>query len=288
MLQVARLAPTLLGEATPAVAVFLREQLTDVGGARDRAGEPDLYYTAFALEGLLALRKELPAARVRPYLESFGDGEGLDLVHLACLVRCWASLGALDERGPEFRAQALERLERHRSADGGYAIEPGRAEGTLYHAFLALGMLQDLNAEVPDAPALAAAMERLRTGDGAYANARDLPWGTTSSTAAAAMLLRHLGIAPPPEVGPWLLARVSAQGGFLALPDAPLPDLLSTATALHALASLEVSLDPIREPCLDFLDTLWTGRAFTAHWAEDETDCEYLFYALLALGHLST
>lgn len=287
MLQVARLAPNLLADAAPKVSEFLHEQFTDEGGAQDRSGKADLYYTAFALESLLALREELPVDRVRSYLQTFGDGEGLDLVHLACLVRCWASLGALEELGPEFRNRVLARLETHRSADGGYAIEPGRADGTLYHAFLALGLVQDLGTELPDVPGVAASMERLRTPDGAYANASDLLWGTTPSTAAAAALMRHLNLAAPAEVGPWMLARVHEQGGFLALPDAPLPDLLSTATALHALASLEVSFEPVRELCLDFLDTLWTGRAFTAHWAEDDTDCEYLFYALLALGHLS-
>lgn len=287
MLQVARLAPNLLADATPKVSEFLHGEFTEDGGARDRSGKADLYYTAFALEGLLALREELPVDRVRAYLLSFADGEGLDLVHLACLVRCWASLGAIDERGPAFRQGVLERLATHRSADGGYAIEPGRADGTMYHAFLALGLVQDLGAELPDVPALAASLDRLRTADGAYANASDLAWGTTPSTAAAAALMRHLDLVVPAEVGPWMLARVHEQGGFLALPDAPLPDLLSTATALHALASLEVSFEPVRERCLDFLDTLWTGRAFTGHWAEDDTDCEYLFYALLALGHLS-
>ena len=43
----------------------------------------------------------------------------------------------------------------------------------------------------------------------------------------------------------------------------------------------------MRDRCLDFIDTLWTGRAFCGHWQDDEVDCEYAFYALLALGHLS-
>ena len=62
---------------------------------------------------------------------------------------------------------------------------------------------------------------------------------------------------------------------------------MSTATALHALASLDVSFLALRDRCLDFIDSLWTGRGFCGHWQDDEIDCEYLFYALLALGHLS-
>ena len=57
---------------------------------------------------------------------------------------------------------------------------------------------------------------------------------------------------------------------------------------LHALAGLEYPLGEIKEPCLDFIDSLWTSRgAFYGHWADDTLDCEYTYYGLLALGHLS-
>ncbi len=68
-----------------------------------------------------------------------------------------------------------------------------------------------------------------------------------------------------------------------------MPDLLSTATALHAVAGMGVDLAPIREACLDFIDSLWCSEgAFQGHWADTQLDCEYVFYGLLALGHLST
>jgi hypothetical protein len=68
----------------------------------------------------------------------------------------------------------------------------------------------------------------------------------------------------------------------------PIPDLLSTATALHALAGMQIDLDPIREPCLDFVDSLWVNQGtFYGNWTDDAPDCEYTYYGLLALGHLS-
>ncbi len=67
-----------------------------------------------------------------------------------------------------------------------------------------------------------------------------------------------------------------------------MPDLLSTATALHALGSAGASLDRVREPCIEFIDSLWSPRGgFRGHALEDTLDSEYTFYALLALGHLS-
>ena len=82
--------------------------------------------------------------------------------------------------------------------------------------------------------------------------------------------------------------RCHSSGGFLATPVAPIPDLLSTATGLHALAALHVPLTGIYEPCLDFVDSLWTNRGgFYGSWVDDVLDCEYTYYGLLALGHLT-
>jgi len=63
--------------------------------------------------------------------------------------------------------------------------------------------------------------------------------------------------------------------------------LLSTATALHSLAMLGLDIGAANESALDFLDSLWSGKSFFGHWADDDLDCEYTFYALLALGHLT-
>jgi len=286
MLMVARLAPRQLDEASDQIVEFLHSQVHEDGGARDRSGKSDLYYTAFLLEDFFALGAEPPRARVVEYLRAFGDGQELDSVHRACLVRCWA---ALDKAWPSagFAGEILSGVEALRSSDGGYAASPGAKDGTLYHAFLSLGVYQDLEVELPAPERLAESVTRLRARDGGYANALDLPMGTTPSTAAAAALLRNLGQPTPDEIGAWLAAQVHESGGFLAMPEAPIPDLLSTATALHALSGLDVPLEPLRETCLDFIDSLWTGRSFVGHWDDDVSDCEYLFYALLALGHLS-
>jgi len=44
----------------------------------------------------------------------------------------------------------------------------------------------------------------------------------------------------------------------------------------------------IREPCLDFIDSLWVNRGgFYGTWDDDALDTEYTYYGLLALGHLA-
>jgi hypothetical protein len=142
--------------------------------------------------------------------------------------------------------------------------------------------------EVPNPNGLLKCLEELRTADGAWGNERGLGPGAANATAAAVAVLRALGAPAPKGAGDWLLKQAHAQGGIRATPQAPMPDLLSTATALHALAGLQVPLGPLKECWLDFVDSLWTNQGgFHGHWADDDLDVEYTYYGLLALGHLS-
>ena len=43
---------------------------------------------------------------------------------------------------------------------------------------------------------------------------------------------------------------------------------------------MHVPLNGLREPCLDFIDSLWTNRGgFYGHWSDDAIDTEYTYYA---------
>lgn len=288
MLQVARLAVRELGESAELIRKFLRAQISPEGGGRDRDGRPDLYYTIFALAGMQALEMEIPRESLATWLETFGDGHELDFVHLGALARCWA---ATDRNllSPDRTQRILERLETFRSPDGGYDVEAGAASGNAYGCFVALGTYQDLGQALPEPLRLVQCLKMLETPDGAWGNARGLTMGSTNATAAAITLLHQLEMPINASVGAWLLSQAHPQGGFLAMPKAPIPDLLSTATTLHALACLDVPLPAaIREGCLDFLDSLWNAEGgFHGHWADDHLDAEYTFYGLLALGHLT-
>lgn len=288
LLQVARLAPRLLGESTDLVRAWLGEQLSPEGAGCDRDGRPDLYYTIFTLAGLQALDAQVPSDQVACFLEKHGDGEGLDFVHLSALARCWAAIGR--ERMPRGLDRALlARLEVFRKSDGGYEGNRSLAHGTAYGAFVALGAYEDLGHTPPHALDLVRSLKRLETPDGAWSNAPGLKTGALNATAGAVTLIHHLGFPVNAAVGDWLFAQFHPQGGFVAVPGAPMPDLLSTATALHALTCLDRRVpSQMHERCLDFIDTLWSAKGgFHGHWADDHLDVEYTFYGLLALGHLS-
>ena len=284
MLQIARVAQKALGDSAGLVRDFLLRQITPEGGGADRAGRPDLYYTIFVLGGLEALQAEIPKARVEPFVGGFGDGGGLDFVHLGALARCRAATGM-----PGGGLPLLARIEEHRTPDGGYHEKRGAANGHAYGCFVALGAYQDLGVQLPDPLRMVQCLKFLETPDGAWGNVRGMRKGTVPATAAAITLLHQLGMPINAAAGDWLLAQTHADGGWLAVPGAPVPDLLSTATALHALSCLDRPLpEPLREKCLDFVDTLWSAEGgFHGHWADDALDAEYTFYGLLALGHLT-
>lgn len=309
MLQAAARAPQVLGDATAAVRTFLASRQAPDGGFLDRDGQTDLYYTVFGLAALTALQAPWRHEALLGYLQTFGDGAKLDLVHLACLARGWALSGhALPL---ETRQALAARAEQFRTPDGGYHVTAGQLTGSAYGCFLALGLYQELDLPQPRPKRMTDCLRTLEVGDGSWANlpvskaadqAGPTSAGSTLATAAALAVLRHLSPSPDflPEVvrrplvarmtrasSAWLSQRRQPNGGFTAAPTAPIPDLLSTAVALHALAGLQFPLRQLREPCLDYIDTLWTNQGgFHGHWADDVLDCEYTFYGLLALGHL--
>jgi hypothetical protein len=285
MLQVARLATKVLGESAELVEGYVRSQQNADGGFSDREGVSDLYYTSFAIDALTALQTELPVAALRTYLESRGDGDGLDFVHLCCLARCWSAV----ERHHTSIEAILSKIEGYRTADGGYNQTPDAETSSAYGSFLAYGAYADHGGQPPALDALEESLRGLLHPEmGAWANDRMIPVPSVLATAAAVTVWRNLRVPIPKNTVPWILGCLHPQGGFMPFPGAPMPDLLSTAVALHALDGLQAPLLQIQEVCLDYIDTLWTAEGgFFGNWEDDELDIEYTYYGLLALGHLS-
>ncbi len=304
---------------------FLQDRQVD-GGFTGKSGKggPDLYYTVFGLECQLALGHQPAWESLVSYLSSFGQGENLDFIHQTCLLRCWANVpGGMALRGtgvppvsspvlgrPQQRekthgrdahatpnahatsdAAALARLESNRGADGGYSVLPGGG-GSIYACFLAMGAYMDRTVAMPDPDRVAACMDSLRTGDGAYANEAALPIGTLPATAAAVAIQLYLGRQVDPRLLGWMLSCQAREGGLAAFPHWR-ADLLSTATGLFAIGQLpggQPATAPIRQRCTDFVLGLWNkSGSFRSDSGMSEAylDCEYLWYGLLALGCLA-
>jgi prenyltransferase beta subunit len=283
----------VLGDSTVAVREFFQKHLHEDGGFEGRDGRGDLYYTVFGLEASLALGVPLDYERIAHYLDRIAVNASADLVQLACLIRCKANLDDLADRriDPARMIATIECLELYRRRDGGFGLSPNAKGSSVYAAFLALGIYQDVGIVCPDAARLVRSIHSLQRPDGGYSNESTMTVSATAPTAAAVTILHYLDEEIPEVALKWLVARAAPHGGFLAIPmyfDESIPDLLSTATALHALFLADVALEALAEVNLDYIDSLWSAEGgFRGHPADDILDCEYTYYALLALGDLA-
>ena len=177
----------------------------------DRADRPDLYYSVFGIEGLMALQQPLPKETMRAWLTNYGDGEGQDFVHLCCLARCWAGLGG--GLTSEQAGALAARIEKYRTPDGGYHQSPGRKNGSAYGCLIAWGAYQDLDLLPPDAMNIARCMDSLETPDGAWSNEPGLTLGSTTATSAMLSLYRHMQMPAPPAGVEWLVRQCLPAAG---------------------------------------------------------------------------
>jgi prenyltransferase beta subunit len=279
--------------ATPHLAAveasirFVQSHQTPQGGFRGREDKPDLYYTVFAVEALQAMGGTFDQDALGDWLVEQGFGAELDFIHACCLARIWADLNQ-PEKCPAFRDALADRLAAHRTADGLYGPDSGAAQGSAFATFFAVSTWQDLALPTPEPERLVAALLALATEEGGFANETDSV-ATTPSTVAAVLSLRALGAAVPAGAPDWLRARVGEDGGVRAAEFVPIGDLLSTATALHTLQLLDrplptetaVRCEQFVRGCQD------ADGGFHGSMADDTSDCEYLFYGMMALGALA-
>lgn len=285
---VARAAQHLDDEARERIATFIRGRLSPEGGFRGRRGQTDLYYTVFGIESCRALGLELPRPEIARYLERFVGNDTLDFVHLTCLARCAARIPPSNWK-PDGQAWLSKTLRTYQTERGGFNRQPGSVQPVIYDCFLGLLACEGVGQEYPSRAAFLKALSEARTQDGSYINDPELRTASTPVTAAGAVLEHELTGSVTPATVEWLLARQSRLGGFVAGEDVPMPDLLSTATSLHALGLAGAVGRAQGMACLDFISTLWDDSGGFCGYPLDPTpDCEYTFYGLLALNYLAS
>lgn len=261
---------------------FLLSQIDDDGGFCGRDGRSDLYYSVFGLQ-LCAIFDLMPPKNSYEYFEKFTDSHELDFIHLASLVRC---IALLKTNNKNWVKNLIAQIEGFRSADGGYNHLAESAErGTAYADFLSFLVYRAIACKIPEPGKMLASLEQLKRPDGSYANDCKMESGSTTATSAAVVLSNEFGKKVDNETVDALLDRQHPQGGFLAGPNSPVPDLLSTATALYALRSFENRLPELNGGHRDFVASLWNeDGGFSGQVFDDVSDVEYTFYALLGLG----
>ncbi len=288
MLDLAKQAAPYFGARRDDIVAFLKSQLTPEGGFCDRAGDADLYYSVFGIDCMLALGEPLPTQQLQAYLTTFGDGEDLDFMHLTCLARCWARVAGTDAP-EEVKQNVLNRIERFRTSDGGYSTDADASQASVTGIYLAIAAYQDAELEVPQAELILNGLRGLHSRDGAFGDEPDMEAGTTPVTGGALILQHRLDGEVDKTAAEWLWQQASPAGGFVATPEAPVPDLLSSATAILTAAELDypLALTDSAADTVFFTESLQADNGgFQGHPLDDTPDCEYTYYALVTLGGL--
>lgn len=271
----------LTPEALRLMRDFTASQCLADSSFMNRRGESDLYYTAFGW--LLAYLLELPlnAQQQATYL-THQQPNSFDLVHYAAYRRCQllhrlCTVGALRLAWEQRKAQTPPAFEQ-------FAAVPLDDPWSPYARFLWLSLQEDCGQRLSSAQLELAQLAHYQTPEGGYANVAGWPTASTNATTAALSVIGQLIGYHPHTALTYLRDSQQQTGGFSATAVSPVPDLLSTATALFTLKNYAVTP---RYPAADFVEAHWLANGgFAPTLLEEESDVEYLFYGLLALGSL--
>lgn len=273
-------------------ARFLAARRPD-GGFCGRTGQSDIYYTSFALRGLLLLGGlEDPSLihGARDFVESHDPGSS-GAAELIALAHCELLLHGLygKEIGPEKRARLRKEMLRFRRRDDCFASSEKTPFSSTYQTFLTATVLEMLNLK-EDLYAIPLRPIQLRQrSDGGFVELEKLTRSGTNPTAAAIGFLKLRQAEPesPDSAGRFLAKRQMHQGGFQANTLVPIPDLLSSFTAWIALGDLGMEDRCDRVALARFLAASRTSEGYRgAAWDTGE-DVEYLFYGLALESLLS-
>jgi hypothetical protein len=242
---------------------FVRTKQTLSGGFADKAGNADLYYTLFGyfLTDVLELKDIIPS--IRNYIDAETRKNDLTTIHLHCLAILSARLGK-----KSFIKQFLkQRIHTH--------LNDQLGNQPAYSAFLGMLTCYYLN----DYKGFYMLSKRIKS----VAGKDNLP----CSVLAALLVLQQSFKKPVDKLKEDVFKFYDKDGGFKATQVSLIPDLLTTAVALYALKFANFDLNKIKPECYEFVDSLYQDGGFGGNRFDPDTDIEYTFYGLLALGALA-
>ena len=259
--------------------------------------ESDLYYTAFAIRALSALKSFTAddARRVSLFLDAAHQHQAtvIDVVswlYSALMVQGACGIDLMEQADSNWPQHLATLLEGFRSTDGGYAKTHEGALGSTYHSFLVALCYELIGQTLPAPQDLVSFIKERQRDDGGFVEIAPMKRSGTNPTAAAVgVLTLHSSIGPNlrEDVLAYLADVISDEGGFQANSRIPFADSLSTFTGYLTCLDLEAPdvIDPRRLERFILALEHPEGGFRAAAW-DQSTDVEYTFYALGTLGLL--
>jgi prenyltransferase beta subunit len=241
---------------------YIMQKQTKQGGFSDKAGKCDIYYSLFGYYVSEAL--DLPETR-QPLKAFVNESvkQPLNGVNLYCASILYAKLFEMDANYRSLRKQVVRNLSE---------VTNQHSEYTSFLGILALYYLGDY-----------LSVKKILNQYKSFQWSNSLPCPVTAATTILLNIKGKNENSAPKR----LMSFYRGKGDFAALKNAPASDLLSTATALYALRFIDSDLRLIKPDCLIYVDSLYDNGGFRSMILDPETDVEYTFYGLLALGALN-
>jgi len=271
---------------------FVQSSQRDDGGFAGRRGVSDIYYANFALRSadLLAVTDEAFWSGAAGFLHTAPVS---DTVEVLCLLYGRIIVAQHGVSVGPLRSQLVrDVLSAHTAPDGGFTIHPG-GPASVYHTFMAAQSYAILGRPMPHADNVPGVVLERLCGDGGFT---DVPGGArtrggVNPTAAAVQVLHAynaLSAEVTAGVRSFLHASQRGDGGFTAIPGAPMSDLMSTFTALVTLAVLD-ALDGVQLAAVARFVKRLAHRSggFGGTESDREADLEYTYHGLATVGLLS-
>ena len=266
-------------DAQKRIISFVSSQMTENGAFMDKNGNDDLYYTSFGLMLAYVLQLKINTKRTEQWLDKH-NGKLSDLVNYAAYTRSRMLCKLLKTGKLNF---ALSRLFKTKQTLPDFTDYPHGDKFSPYSQFLLLSLKEDLGIETENYKEILTSLSSYRVENGGFSNVKESKTASTNATVAALAVNGQLrGYRVNDDVD-YLYSLQDDSGGFYANNSAPIPDLLSTATALFMLKCYGVTP---RIDANEFVEAHWVSNAggFCATLIDEACDVEYTFYGLLALG----
>jgi geranylgeranyl transferase type-2 subunit beta len=284
-------------------ADLFRSHQGEDGGFSGRDSQSDLYYTAFALRGLVLLGEldDEVAERAGRYLRQQMQGSAslidlISLVFAARLLEVSAGVEVLEQAESQWSASLAAMFEKLRRPDGGYAKSAEGHASSTYQTFLIALAYELMDLPLPEPYRARDFVLGQQREDGGFVEIGVMRRSGTNPTAAAVGILSVLGSQRQQQwlsremnesVSQFLLDAVTDEGGFRANTQIPIADLLSTFTALQTLRDVGGWDQVDTTAALRFVESLQgeSGGFLAALW-DEQVDVEYSFYGVGSLGLL--
>ena len=266
------------GEARKRIASFVCSQLAESGGFVDKNGQADLYYTSFGLMLAYILKVNINTNITEQWLHQY-ENQPLDLVHRSALIRSRMLCNILKAGKLNF---AVNQLFKTKQTFPVFTDYPHGDRYSPYSQFLLLSLCEDMGISTDNRQEIISSLSAYHIENGGYSNIKGSGQATTNATVAALAVKGQLCGFQNNENVAYLYSIQDENGGFYANASSPVPDLLSTATALFILRCYG------KTPHFNadhFIDAHWlSSGGFGATLIDETGDVEYTFYGLLALG----